>query len=99
IITLNNGRMAVPDHPILPFIEGDGTGPDIWRASVRVFDAAVAKAYGASRKIHWMEVLAGQKAFDQTGSWLPDETLDAFRKHLVGVKGAVTTANRGGGRF
>ncbi len=95
-ITLKDGRMTVPDHPILPYIEGDGTGPDIWRASVRVFDAAVAKAYGASRKIQWMEVLAGQKAFDQTGSWLPDETLDAFRKHLVGIKGPLTTPVGGG---
>jgi len=95
-ITLKDGRMTVPNHPILPYIEGDGTGPDIWRASVRVFDAAVAKAYGASRKIHWMEVLAGQKAFDQTGSWLPDETLDAFRKHFVGIKGPLTTPVGGG---
>ncbi len=95
-ITLKDGRMTVPNHPILPYIEGDGTGPDIWRASVRVFDAAVAKAYGASRKIHWLEVLAGQKAFDQTGSWLPDETLDAFRKHLVGIKGPLTTPVGGG---
>ncbi len=95
-ITLKDGRMTVPNHPILPFIEGDGTGPDIWRASVRVFDAAVAKAYGASRKIHWMEVLAGQKAFDQTGSWLPDETLEAFRTHLVGIKGPLTTPIGGG---
>jgi len=95
-ITLKDGRMTVPNHPILPFIEGDGTGPDIWRASVRVLDAAVAKAYGDSRKIHWMEVLAGQKAFDQTGSWLPDETLDAFRKHLVGIKGPLTTPVGGG---
>ncbi len=96
IITLKDGRMTVPNHPILPYIEGDGTGPDIWRASVRVFDAAVAKAYGASRKIHWLEVLAGQKAFDQTGSWLPDETLDAFRKHFVGIKGPLTTPVGGG---
>ena len=95
-ITLNQGRMVVPDHPILPFIEGDGTGRDIWRASVRVLDAAVLKAYGAKRKIHWMEVLAGQKAFDQTGSWLPDETLDAFRKYLVGIKGPLTTPVGGG---
>jgi len=95
-ITLKDGRMTVPNHPILPYIEGDGTGPDIWRASVRVFDAAVAKAYGDSRKIHWLEVLAGQKAFDQTGSWLPDETLDAFRKHLVGIKGPLTTPVGGG---
>jgi isocitrate dehydrogenase len=95
-ITLKDGRMSVPDQPILPYIEGDGTGPDIWRASVRVFDAAVSKAYGASRKIRWMEVLAGQKAFDQTGSWLPDETLDAFRTHLVGIKGPLTTPVGGG---
>ena len=95
-ISVKDGRLTVPDHPILPFIEGDGTGPDIWRASVRVFDAAVQKAYGASRKIVWMEVLAGQKAFDQTGSWLPDETLDAFRKHFVGIKGPLTTPVGGG---
>jgi isocitrate dehydrogenase len=95
-ITLNQGRMVVPDHPILPFIEGDGTGPDIWRASVRVLDAAVAKSYGSKRKIHWLEVLAGQKAFDQTGSWLPDETLDAFRTYLVGIKGPLTTPIGGG---
>jgi isocitrate dehydrogenase len=95
-ITLKDGRMTVPDHPILPYIEGDGTGPDIWRAAVRVFDAAVAKAYGTKRKIHWMEVLAGQKAFDGTGSWLPDETLDAFRKHMVGIKGPLTTPVGGG---
>jgi isocitrate dehydrogenase len=95
-ITLKDGRLAVPDHPILPFIEGDGTGPDIWAASVRVFDAAVAKAYSSRRKIHWLEVLAGQKAFDRTGNWLPDETLDAFRKHLVGIKGPLTTPVGGG---
>jgi len=95
-ITLKDGRMVVPDHPILPYIEGDGTGPDIWAASVRVFEAAVAKAYGGKRKIHWLEVLAGQKAFDKTGSWLPDETLDAFRKHLVGIKGPLTTPIGGG---
>ncbi len=95
-ITLKDGRITVPDHPILPFIEGDGTGPDIWAASVRVFDAAVATAYGEKRKIHWMEVLAGQKAFDQTGSWLPDETLDAFRKQMVGIKGPLTTPVGGG---
>jgi len=95
-ITVKDGRVSVPDHPILPYIEGDGTGPDIWAASVRVIDAAVAKAYGSSRKIAWMEVLAGQKAFDQTGSWLPDETLDAFRKHFVGIKGPLTTPVGGG---
>ncbi len=91
-----SGKLRVPDQPILPFIEGDGTGPDIWRASVRVFDAAVAKAYGGRKQIAWREVLAGQKAYDQTGSWLPDETLDAFRKYLVGIKGPLTTPVGGG---
>jgi isocitrate dehydrogenase len=91
-----NGKLAVPDRPILPFIEGDGTGPDIWAASVRVFDAAVAKAYGGKRQIAWMEVLAGEKAFNQTGSWLPDATLDAFRNYLVGIKGPLTTPIGGG---
>ena len=95
-ITLKDGKMVVPNHPVLPFIEGDGTGQDIWRASVRVLDAAVAKAYGGSRSIVWHEVLAGQKAFDQTGNWLPDETLDAFRKYLVGIKGPLTTPIGGG---
>jgi isocitrate dehydrogenase len=95
-ITLKDGRLSVPDHPILPFIEGDGTGPDIWRASVRVLDAAVAKAYGGKRAIVWKEVLAGQKAFDRTGNWLPDETVDAFRSHLVGIKGPLTTPIGGG---
>jgi isocitrate dehydrogenase len=91
-----SGKLSVPDQPILPFIEGDGTGPDIWAASVRVFDAAVAKAYGGSRQIAWTEVLAGQKAYDQTGSWLPDATLDAFREYLVGIKGPLTTPVGGG---
>jgi isocitrate dehydrogenase len=95
-ITLTSGKMVVPNHPVIPFIEGDGTGPDIWRASVRVFDAAVKKAYGKERSITWMEVLAGQKAFDKTGNWLPDETLDAFRKYLVGIKGPLTTPIGGG---
>jgi isocitrate dehydrogenase len=95
-ITSAGGKLTVPDHPIIPFIEGDGTGPDIWRASVRVLDAAVAKAYGGRRTIHWTEVLAGQKAFDQTGSWLPDATLEAFRAHLVGIKGPLTTPVGGG---
>ena len=76
-IAMRGGKLVVPDRPVLPFIEGDGTGPDIWRASVRVFDAAVREAYGGRREIVWREVLAGQKAFDRTGSWLPDETLDA----------------------
>jgi len=95
-IVLKDGRMIVPDHPVLPFIEGDGTGPDIWRASVRVLDAAVSRAYGGKRRIAWHEVLAGQKAFDATGSWLPDETLEAFRTYLVGIKGPLTTPIGGG---
>jgi isocitrate dehydrogenase len=95
-IVLKDGRMNVPDHPVIPFIEGDGTGPDIWRASVRVLDAAVSLAYGGKRRIGWLEVLAGQKAFDQTGNWLPDATLDAFRTYLVGIKGPLTTPIGGG---
>src|SRR5512133_628348 len=95
-IQLISGKLAVPDRPILPFIEGDGTGPDIWTSSVRVFDAAVAKAYGGRRKIAWMEVLAGEKAYKQTGEWLPEGTLDAFRSYLVGIKGPLTTPIGGG---
>ncbi|HVZ94568.1 MAG TPA: isocitrate dehydrogenase (NADP(+)) [Phycisphaerales bacterium] len=95
-ITMQSGRLNVPDDPILPFIEGDGTGPDIWRASVRVFDAAVEKAYKGKRKITWQEVLAGEKAFNQTNNWLPEETLAAFRKYLVGIKGPLTTPVGGG---
>jgi isocitrate dehydrogenase len=95
-ITRTDKTLQVPDQPILPFIEGDGTGPDIWRASVRVFDAAVAKAYGGKRKIEWMEVLAGEKAFKQTGEWLPEATLAAFRQYLVGIKGPLTTPVGGG---
>jgi isocitrate dehydrogenase len=95
-ITISNGKLQVPDNPILPFIEGDGIGPDIWRASERVLDAAVAKAYGGSKKIQWMEVYAGQKAFDKTGSWLPDETVQALREYLVGIKGPLTTPIGGG---
>ena len=95
-ITNEAGRLQVPNHPIIPFIEGDGTGPDIWRASQRVFDAAVEKAYRGERRIAWREVLAGQKAFDTNGSWLPDETLDAFRELLVGIKGPLTTPVGGG---
>ena len=95
-ITIAGGVLRVPDQPIVPFIEGDGTGPDIWRASVRVFDAAVQKAYGGKRKIQWMEVVAGQKSFDQHGSWLPDETVEAFREFLVGIKGPLTTPIGGG---
>ncbi|MGH8174299.1 MAG: NADP-dependent isocitrate dehydrogenase [Rhodanobacteraceae bacterium] len=95
-ITIANGKLEVPANPIVPFIEGDGTGPDIWRASVRVLDAAVAKAYGGKRKIHWAEVLAGEKAFNQTGNWLPDETVEACRKYLVSIKGPLTTPVGGG---
>ncbi|MCK6551677.1 NADP-dependent isocitrate dehydrogenase [Myxococcota bacterium] len=91
-----NGTLVVGDHPIVPFVEGDGTGPDIWRASVRVMDAAVDIAYGGKRRISWYEVLAGQKAFDKTGSWLPDETVEAFREYLVGIKGPLTTPIGGG---
>src|SRR5688572_11524333 len=90
------GRLQVPDQPIIPFIEGDGTGPDIWRASQRVFDAAVERAYRGSRRIVWREVLAGQKSFDKSGNWLPDETLDAFRSLRVGIKGPLTTPVGGG---
>ncbi|MEO1007090.1 MAG: isocitrate dehydrogenase (NADP(+)) [Planctomycetota bacterium] len=95
-ITMDDGTLRVPAHPIIPFIEGDGTGPDIWAAAVRVFDAAVEKAYGGDRKIHWHEVLAGGKAHDSTGEWLPDATLDAFREYLVGIKGPLTTPTGGG---
>jgi len=95
-VTIKDGTLQVPDRPIIPFIEGDGTGPDIWRASVRVLDAAVAKAYGGRRKIAWMEVYAGEKAFKQEGNWLPDETVEAFREFLVGIKGPLTTPIGGG---
>src|SRR5499425_2606879 len=95
-ISRQNGRLVVPDNPIIPFIEGDGTGPDIWRASVRVLDAAVAKAYGGKKKIAWMEVLAGEKSFKQVNTWLPDETVEAFQTYLVGIKGPLTTPVGGG---
>src|SRR5215813_3335615 len=95
-ITRKDGRLQVPDRPIVPFIEGDGTGPDIWRASVRVLDAAVKKAFGGKKQIAWMEVYAGEKAFNQCNSWLPDETVDAFREFLVGIKGPLTTPIGGG---
>ena len=95
-VTIRDGRLQVPDQPILPFIEGDGTGPDIWRASVRVLDAAVEKAYGGRRRIQWMEVYAGQKSYDRLGTWLPDETVAAFREFLVGIKGPLTTPVGGG---
>ena len=95
-IGIKDGTLQVPDRPILPFIEGDGTGPDIWRASVRVFDAAVEKAYGGRRKIAWMEVYAGGKSFERFKTWLPDETVEAFREFLVGIKGPLTTPIGGG---
>jgi isocitrate dehydrogenase len=95
-ITIKDGKLQVPDHPIIPFVEGDGTGRDIWRASVRVFDAAVAKAYAGKRKIHWMEVYAGEKAYQKSQSWLPDETTQAFKEFLVGIKGPLTTPIGGG---
>src|SRR5246500_4037216 len=95
-ISIRDGKLVVPDNPIIPFIEGDGTGPDIWRASVRVMDAAVQKAYGGKRKIHWMEVLAGEKANKQLNTWLPDETVQACRDYLVSIKGPLTTPVGGG---
>ena len=95
-ISMSNGKLNVPDEPVIPFIEGDGTGPDIWRASVHVFDAAVAKAYGGKRRIRWQEVLAGEKAFNKMNNWLPEETLTAFRQFLVGIKGPLTTPVGGG---
>jgi len=95
-VTIENGHLKVPNDPILPFIEGDGIGPDIWAAAERVLDAAVEKAYGGDRKIHWKEVLAGQKAFDQTGEWLPQATLDAIDEYLVAIKGPLTTPVGGG---
>jgi isocitrate dehydrogenase len=95
-ISIKAGKLNVPDHPILPFIEGDGTGPDIWRASVRVFDAAVEKAYKGKRKIAWMEVFAGEKAFKRFNNWLPDDTVAAFQEFLVGIKGPLTTPVGGG---
>ena len=97
-ITIKNGKLSVPDQPILPFIEGDGTGRDIWRASKRVFDAAVQKAYRGKRQIQWMEVFAGGKAFQMTESWLPEETITAFQEFLVGIKGPLTTPIGGGMR-
>src|SRR6478752_7414634 len=92
-ITMNNGRLTVPDEPIIPFIEGDGTGVDIWPAAQLVMDAAAAKH---GKTISWMEVLAGQKAFDETGDWLPEDTVTAFREYLIGIKGPLTTPVGGG---
>jgi isocitrate dehydrogenase len=91
-----DGKLIVPDNPTIPFIEGDGIGPDIWRASVRVFDAAIKKAYDGKKKIQWLEVLAGEKAFNQTGSWMPQATIDAFREYLLSIKGPLTTPVGGG---
>jgi isocitrate dehydrogenase len=95
-ITLAHGKLNVPDRPIIPFIEGDGTGPDIWRASVRVFDAAVKKIFGGKKHIAWMEVYAGGKSFEKFNNWLPDDTIEAFRTYLVGIKGPLTTPVGGG---
>ena len=95
-ITMQEGKLQVPENPILPFIEGDGTGRDIWKASVRVFDAAVEKAYGSKRKVHWMEVYAGEKAYHMFAEWLPEETIAAFREFLIGIKGPLTTPIGGG---
>ena len=95
-ITMGPDGLQVPDDPIIPFIEGDGIGPDIWRAAQRVFDTAVERAYDGTRSVAWTEVLAGQKAFDQTGQWLPEETIEMFRSHLVGIKGPLTTPVGGG---
>src|SRR5579872_1139810 len=95
-ITIRDGKLAVPDQPIIPFIEGDGIGPDIWRSSVRVMDAAVAKAYGGRRRIHWLEIYAGEKSHQLYQSWLPDETVQACRDYLVSIKGPLTTPVGGG---
>jgi isocitrate dehydrogenase len=95
-ISIQNGKLIVPDQPIIPFIRGDGTGPDIWASSVRVMDAAVEKAYGGKRKILWMEVFAGEAAFTRFNSWLPDDTVEAFKEFLVGIKGPLTTPVGGG---
>src|SRR5262245_21236015 len=95
-IRIRDGKLDVPARPIIPFIEGDGTGPDIWRASQVVFDVAVQKAYGGKRQIAWMEVYAGEKAFNQFKDWLPEDTVAAFKEFLVGIKGPLTTPIGGG---
>ena len=92
----NDGKLIVPNNPTIPFIEGDGIGPDIWKAAVRVFDAAVEKAYNGERKINWLKVLAGEEAFNQTGEWMPEATMDAFKKYLISIKGPLTTPVGGG---
>jgi isocitrate dehydrogenase len=95
-IKMSGGKLNVPDVPVIPFIIGDGTGPDIWAASVKVFDAAVEKAYGGKRKIDWLEVYAGEESFNRSGEWLPQETIDKFQEYLVGIKGPLTTPVGGG---
>jgi isocitrate dehydrogenase len=95
-ITIENGKLSVPDQPVIPFIRGDGTGPDIWASSVRVFDAAVEKAYGGKKKVSWFEVFAGEESFKKFNNWLPDDTVNAFKEHLVGIKGPLTTPVGGG---
>src|SRR3954453_19570242 len=95
-ITIENGVLQVPNNPIIPFIEGDGTGPDIWAASKRVLDAAIEKAYKGEKKVAWYEVYAGQKAFDKYNSWLPNDTLTAIREYIVAIKGPLTTPVGGG---
>ncbi len=97
-IAFEDGSPVVPDHPIIPYIEGDGTGPDIWRAAVQVIDRSIELAFGGKCRIEWKEVQAGEKAFKETGQWLPDETLEAFREYRVGIKGRLTTPVGGGMR-
>ena len=91
-----DGKLHIPNNPTIPFIEGDGIGPDIWKASVRVFDAAIQKAYGGSKKIEWLKVLAGQEAYDKTGEWMPEATMNAFKEYLLSIKGPLTTPVGGG---
>ena len=93
---MSSGKLNVPDVPVIPFIRGDGTGPDIWAASVRVFDAAVEKAYQGHRKVDWLEVFAGEESFNRFGEWLPQDTIDKFREYVVGIKGPLTTPVGGG---
>src|SRR5260370_26940269 len=95
-LSIGSGKLSVPEEPILPFIRGDGTGPDIWAASQRVFDAAVQKAYAGRRKVSWFEVFAGEAAFTKFNTWLPDDTVEAFKEYLVGIKGPLTTPISGG---
>jgi len=95
-ISISGGKLNVPNNPIIPFIRGDGTGPDIWASSVRVMDSAVQKAYGGKKKISWMEVSAGEASFKQHNNWLPDDTVEAFKEFLVGIKGPLTTPVGGG---